>query len=124
SERLAEAPTVSARVAIVEQVLRGLSWTSDPLSERALAWLDEMPVAEVAQAPSLQRRSLRRSPQTLAYRLVSARLRANVGFVQSSMRLAGHARRMTTQPDIFTNVHKGLRRALFEVSVALGRADG
>src|SRR5690606_3524278 len=66
SERLAEAPTVSARVAIVEQVLRGLSWTSDPLIERALAWLDEMPVAEVAQAPSLQRRSLRRSPQTLA----------------------------------------------------------
>lgn len=40
------------------------------------------------------------------------------------MWLAGHARRMTTQPDIFTNVHKGLRRALFEVSVALGRADG
>lgn len=30
----------------------------------------------------------------------------------------------TTQPDIFTNVHKGIRRALFEVCVALGRADG
>lgn len=29
-----------------------------------------------------------------------------------------------TQPDIFTNVHKGIRRALFEACVALGRADG
>ena len=29
---------------------------------------------------------------------------------------------MTNQPDLFTNVHKGLRRALFEVCVALGRA--
>jgi hypothetical protein len=28
----------------------------------------------------------------------------------------------TTQPDIFTNVHKGIRRALFEACVALGRA--
>jgi hypothetical protein len=35
--------------------------------------------------------------------------------------IAGHARRMTG-PDIFTNVHKGIRRALFEVCVALGRA--
>src|SRR5262249_10517761 len=32
---------------------------------------------------------------------------------------------MTTTPDIFTNVHKGLRRALFEGCVALGRGgDG
>jgi hypothetical protein len=29
-----------------------------------------------------------------------------------------------SHPDIFTNVHKGIRRALFEVGVALGRADG
>lgn len=29
-----------------------------------------------------------------------------------------------SQPDIFTNVHKGIRRALFEACVALGRADG
>jgi hypothetical protein len=28
-----------------------------------------------------------------------------------------------TQPDIFTNVHKGLRKALFETCVALGRAS-
>jgi hypothetical protein len=28
-----------------------------------------------------------------------------------------------SHPDIFTNVHKGIRRALFEVCVALGRAD-
>lgn len=27
-----------------------------------------------------------------------------------------------TAPDIFTNVHKGIRKALFEVGVALGRA--
>lgn len=32
---------------------------------------------------------------------------------------------MTTTPDIFTNVHKGIRRALFEACLALGRAgDG
>jgi hypothetical protein len=31
---------------------------------------------------------------------------------------------MTTTPDIFTNVHKGIRRALFEACVALGRAGG
>jgi hypothetical protein len=32
---------------------------------------------------------------------------------------------MTTSPDIFTNVHKGIRRALFEACLALGRAgDG
>lgn len=30
---------------------------------------------------------------------------------------------MTTTPDIFTNVHKGLRRALFDACVALGRAS-
>jgi hypothetical protein len=29
---------------------------------------------------------------------------------------------MTTTPDIFTNVHKGIRRALFEACLALGRA--
>lgn len=29
---------------------------------------------------------------------------------------------MTTTPDIFTNVHKGIRRALFEACTALGRA--
>ena len=29
-----------------------------------------------------------------------------------------------TQPDIFTNVHKGIRRALFEATIALGRAEG
>lgn len=29
-----------------------------------------------------------------------------------------------TQPDIFINVHKGIRRALFETTIALGRADG
>jgi hypothetical protein len=33
----------------------------------------------------------------------------------------GHAAGMTG-PDIFTNVHKGIRRALFEACVALGRA--
>jgi hypothetical protein len=32
---------------------------------------------------------------------------------------------MTTTPDIFTNVHKGIRRALFDACLALGRAgDG
>ncbi|MFO0592034.1 MAG: hemerythrin domain-containing protein [Polyangiaceae bacterium] len=32
---------------------------------------------------------------------------------------------MTTTPDIFTNVHKGIRRALFNACLALGRAgDG
>jgi hypothetical protein len=31
---------------------------------------------------------------------------------------------MTTTPDIFTNVHKGIRRALFEACLALGRAGG
>lgn len=30
----------------------------------------------------------------------------------------------TTQPDLFTNVHKGIRRALFSACVDLGRADG
>jgi hypothetical protein len=29
---------------------------------------------------------------------------------------------MTTAPDIFTNVHKGIRKALFDACVALGRA--
>jgi hypothetical protein len=29
---------------------------------------------------------------------------------------------MSTQPDLFTNVHKGIRRALFETCIALGRA--
>lgn len=29
---------------------------------------------------------------------------------------------MMTSPDIFTNVHKGIRRALFEACIALGRA--
>ncbi len=28
----------------------------------------------------------------------------------------------TIQPDLFTNVHKGIRRALFEATLALGRA--
>lgn len=31
---------------------------------------------------------------------------------------------MTTTPDIFTNVHKGIRRALFDACLALGRAGG
>ena len=31
---------------------------------------------------------------------------------------------MTSQPDIFTNVHKGIRRALFAACTALGRAAG
>jgi hypothetical protein len=31
---------------------------------------------------------------------------------------------MTTTPDIFTNVHKGIRSALFEACLALGRAGG
>lgn len=30
---------------------------------------------------------------------------------------------MTTTPDIFTNVHKGIRRALFEACLAIGRAS-
>lgn len=29
-----------------------------------------------------------------------------------------------TQPDLFTNVHKGIRRALFSACIDLGRADG
>lgn len=31
---------------------------------------------------------------------------------------------MTTTPDIFTNVHKGIRRALFTACVAVGAASG
>lgn len=60
SERLAEAPTVSASVAIVEHVLRGLSWSRDPLVDRALAWLDDMSVAEVARALAISERQLER----------------------------------------------------------------
>jgi hypothetical protein len=30
----------------------------------------------------------------------------------------------STQPDLFTNVHKGIRRALFAACAALGRASG
>jgi hypothetical protein len=30
----------------------------------------------------------------------------------------------STQPDLFTNVHKGIRRALFAACAALGRAEG
>jgi hypothetical protein len=38
---------------------------------------------------------------------------------------SGHPGAMTTsQPDLFTNVHKGIRRALFAACVALGRAAG
>jgi hemerythrin-like domain-containing protein len=31
---------------------------------------------------------------------------------------------MTNRPDLFTNVHKGIRRALFETSISLGKAPG
>jgi hypothetical protein len=31
---------------------------------------------------------------------------------------------MTERPDVFTHVHQGIRRALFEASTALGRASG
>lgn len=31
---------------------------------------------------------------------------------------------MTERPDVFTNVHQGIRRALFEASTALARAPG
>jgi len=39
---------------------------------------------------------------------------------------ANGPRRMTTtaKPDLFSNVHKGIRRALFAACADLGRADG
>ncbi len=56
--------------------------------------------------------------------------RDNVGFVQSPARARAHVgsggyeTNMTT-PDIFSNVHKGIRRALFSTCGTLGRArDG
>jgi hypothetical protein len=50
----------------------------------------------------------------------------NVGFVQLWTPADTHARGMTTtaQPDLFSNVHKGIRRALFAACASLGRADG
>jgi hypothetical protein len=50
----------------------------------------------------------------------------NVGFVQLRALPDAHARGMTTtaQPDLFSNVHKGIRRALFAACASLGRADG
>ena len=50
----------------------------------------------------------------------------NVGFVQLRPRPEQHLRGMTTtaQPDLFSNVHKGIRRALFAACGELGRAEG
>jgi len=49
----------------------------------------------------------------------------NVGFVQLRQRPNEHLLGMTTtaKPDLFGNVHKGIRRALFAACADLGRAD-
>jgi hypothetical protein len=58
-----------------------------------------------------------------AFRTLSV---TDVGFVQLRPLPDAHARGMTTsaQPDLFTNVHKGIRCALFAACAKLGRADG
>lgn len=49
----------------------------------------------------------------------------DVAFVQSAASTSAHPTRMTnTAPDLFTNVHKGLRHALFAACVSLGCAEG
>lgn len=47
-----------------------------------------------------------------------------VAFVQFPADSGAQDRGMTDRPDVFTHVHQGIRRALFDASTALARAEG